>query len=75
VVSSAFAGQAQYQAEMLKLKDVRVSFVRHPISDADPAVMASHAEEAFDSIVQAISEDAPLQTPSWVQAAPQGCST
>jgi len=51
VCSSAFQQQAAYQAEMLNAADVKVSFVRHPISDATPEAMAQKAEESFEHIV------------------------
>jgi len=75
LVSSAFVHQAQYQANMLNLPDVRVSFLRHPISDATSADLVNKTEECYDSVVQAISVDSPLQLPAWLEAAPQGCSS
>lgn len=77
VVSSGFAGQAKYQADMLNLSDVRVAFVRHPISDATPQEMASKAEESWGDVAMAIQSDEPLKVPDWAQASvsSQECST
>jgi len=69
MVSSGFASQAKYQADMLNLSDVRVSFVRHPISDASPEELVGKAEETFKHAVEAIKTDAPLPVQDFVQAA------
>jgi len=75
MVSGAFKSQAQYQADMLNLSDVRVTFLRHPISDAAPAELVGKAEESFGFVVKAIETEFPLQMPAWIEDAPQGCST
>lgn len=75
MVSSAFANQAQYQAEMLRLPDVRLSFVRHPISDASPEALAGKAEESLGPALQAISQSDLVEEQAWVHAAPQGCAS
>jgi len=75
LISGAFAAQAAYQADLLNLSDVRVSFVRHPISDAPHAAIVSKAEESYDAVVRAISTDAPAQAPAWLRDAAQGCSS
>jgi len=76
VVSSAFAAQAQYQAEMLNLSDIRVAYCRHPISDATSAEMVSKAEETFELASAAIKTDAPIAAPTWAKAGKDtGCSS
>lgn len=75
MVSSGFAKQAQHQAEVLNLSDIRVSFVRHPVSDATPADMVSKANESFGTAAKAITTDGPVDVPDWVVNNPQGCST
>jgi len=75
MVSSAFAEQSQYQADMLNLSDIRVSFVRHPISDATSDEMVSKAEESWAIATQAIETSAPLQVPVWVESTRQGCNS
>lgn len=75
MVSGAFKSQAQYQAALLNLTDVRVTFVRHPISDAAPAEIVGKAEESFGAVVKAIETDVPLPVPAWLEDAPQGCFT
>jgi len=73
VVSSAFAKQSHYQAEMLNLSEVRVSFVRHPISDASASAMEAKAKGCWQDVCQSIKTDLPL--PSWAMEEVQGCST
>lgn len=75
MVSSAFAEQSQYQADMLNLADIRVSFVRHPISDATPDEMVRKAEESWAIATNAIQTSAPLQIPVWVEGTQQGCNS
>lgn len=75
MVSSAFAQQAQYQADMLNLSDIRVSYVRHPISDAAPAEMMSKAAESFEPAANAITTNVANKVPEWVVDGPVGCST
>lgn len=65
MVSSAFAGQAQYQADMLNCADVRVSFARHPISDASREELVAKAEETFEFAVDAIKSEKPIAIPDW----------
>lgn len=66
MISSGFAGQAKYQAEMLNLSDIRVSFVRHPISDATPDELVNKAEETFQHAVEAIKTGDPLPAQDFV---------
>jgi len=73
--SGAFSNQAQYQADMLNLHDVRVAFVPHPISNAASTELVRRAEEAFTSVVQALGSDEPLQPPAWLGNAKQGCAS
>jgi len=75
MVSSAFAEQCQYQADMLNLSDIRVSFVRHPISDATSDEMVGKAEESWAVAAKAIETSAPLTVPSWVASTQQGCNS
>jgi len=75
MVSSGFSGQAKYQAEMLNLSDVRVSFVRHPISDATPQEMVSKAEESWSAASSAIASNAVPEAPAWVTGSSQDCAT
>lgn len=75
VVSSAFAAQAKYQAEMLGLPDVPVAFVRHPVSNATGAEMGSKAEESYSTVLALLQEGATVEAPDWATAAPQGCSS
>jgi len=75
MVSSGFSGQAKYQAEMLNLSDVRVSFVRHPISDATPQEMVSKAEESWSAASTAIASNDVPEAPAWVTGSSQGCAT
>lgn len=74
-MSGAFAGQAQYQADILNMSEVRVSFVRHPISDATPAALAVKAEESYRTVVQAISTDEPVPAPAWLEEPSQQCAS
>lgn len=69
MVSSGFADQTKYQAEMLNLPDVRVSFVRHPISNATPAELVSKAEETFAHAIEAIKTGEPLPVQDFVKDA------
>jgi hypothetical protein len=59
VLSSGFIKQAHYQAAMLGLQGVGpcLQTVEHPISDQSRAEMADKADNAFDSILEAILLD------------------
>jgi len=61
---------------MLNLEDVRVTYCRHPISDATKAEMINKAEETFEFASQAITTNAPIATPDWVNGSKDvSCST
>lgn len=75
LVSGAFSNQAQYQAEMLNFRDVRVAYIPHPVSNAVSTQLARHAEEAFASVMKALCSDEALQLPAWLGSAKQGCSS
>jgi len=77
MVSSGFAGQAKYQAEMLNLSEVRVGFVRHPISDATPQEMVNKAEETWLAASTAITNNTALVMPAWAKGSSQDqdCAT
>lgn len=75
LVSGAFSGQARYQAEMLNLPDVRVSYVRHPISTASAAELVQKTEESWSVAEDALKTNNAIADAAWVADAPQGCST
>lgn len=75
LVSAAFSGQARYQAEMLNLPDVRVSYVRHPISNATAQEMVEKTEESWAAAEDALKTNHAITEATWVAEAPQGCST
>lgn len=66
MVSSAFAGQCEYQADMLNLSRIRVSFVRHPISDATSQDIVKKAEETYTHAVEAIKMEEGPAFQDWV---------
>jgi len=74
VVTTAFTGQAQYQADMLNLPAVPVAYVRHPLSNNTPKEISAKVEESFDVAVQTIRAG-PVEAPAWATGAPQGCSS
>jgi len=60
---------------MLNLSDVRVCFVRHPISDATPTQMVKKAEESFEAVCRALESDAPVDVPDWVETSAEACKS
>lgn len=60
----------------MNLADVRVTFCRHPISDATRAEMVGKAEETFELASMAIKSDEPIAMPTWANTNKEpACST
>ena len=58
VLTTAFSRQAAYQAEALNAGEVPRVFVRHPISDQTPAVIASRAGDVAEALFASLFDDA-----------------
>jgi len=74
VVTDAFTGQAQYQAEILSLQQPPVAYVRHPVSNASPGELIGKAEESFEVVASSLRQG-PQPMPAWAEKAGQGCSS
>lgn len=74
ISTSAFLGQAEYQAQMLGVKEMTNVFVHHPVSNATPQEMESKAAESYDVALECLRKGASPPA-TWVRQAAQGCGS